>query len=246
MIGIKTKLYHRTGTIVGGATGILVALMLELNLGCYVSELCCYHHYSSTYGYSDYYCSTMWNFPEPSIWLGLSIAGFLLILLFSTFVGITSEDKKKGATIGILGVIVTLIIITFSASAEGDFIHFVMMGSFSGAITGVSICVIATRQNNHYIHKISCGGFIGAIIGEITGVICAVPLNGNILEIILELPLIFGFAVIGTGISKIIGKEAIKKKKYQQKMREYGFKLQQWKSEGYDVSELEEMMRGLR
>jgi len=48
---------------------------------------------------------------------------------------------------------------------------------------------------------------------------------------------------LGKSIGEKIEEEERKRKEYEQKMKEFELKLKQWKEKGYDVSELEEMLK---
>lgn len=50
-------------------------------------------------------------------------------------------------------------------------------------------------------------------------------------------------SLAGYVIGKSIGGIIAKREEYEQKIKEYKSKIEQWKEEGYDVSELEEMVR---
>ncbi|RLI83920.1 hypothetical protein DRP07_02765 [Archaeoglobales archaeon] len=79
------------------------------------------------------------------------------------------------------------------------------------------------------------------VISIIVGAILAYMANYFYPSIISTVP--FFIIAISYGTGKIISIHQIKKREYQRKMKEFKEKLSQWKSEGYDVSELEEMLK---
>lgn len=91
---------------------------------------------------------------------------------------------------------------------------------------------------------------IGTLLGACNGLICSLILiNASEVGYYIEhfeyhpIFIILIFPAIGYGIGRIIERKAGKRLEYVEKINEYKTKIEQWKSEGYDVSELEEMLK---
>ena len=93
----------------------------------------------------------------------------------------------------------------------------------------VAFLVLAAIPYLNIIYGISVGGAFGICFGR------------YLLPILLfPVPLL---AFAGYGIGKIMNEKAFKRVERERKIREYKSKMEQWKREGYDVSELEEVLK---
>ena len=110
-----------------------------------------------------------------------------------------------------------------------------------GVYKGTAPLTISNVPIGSYTVKLSKFGYEGyskAVVvyeGETSNVHASLPLASWIL------PFIFGVIVVVfliIGIFAIKRREVIRRERYERKRREYREKLEQWQSEGYDVSEL--------
>jgi len=126
------------------------------------------------------------------------------------------------------------------------------LGAVAGVMIGIARCNLGEFGELGVNYAI-IGAVIGAIISGIGW-----GLESEFIVNIIFIPI---FAFAGYGIGKLIKekeekREAIKRrreeygrkrmrKEYEQKKKlgEYKSKIEQWKREGYDVSELEEMLK---
>jgi len=134
-----------------------------------------------------------------------------------------------------------------------------LFGSFIGIISGLVIGIIVGFMKEDFLKGLTISIIIFGILGSIVG--GSFYNNG----FIVGLSIVPAFASIGYAIGvpikeraeqraeikrkeklereRIRREEERRRKEYEQKMKEFKLKLKQWKEEGYDVSELEEMLK---
>ena len=135
----------------------------------------------------------------------------------------------------------------------------VLFGSFIWTVSGLVIGIIVGFMKEDFLKGLTISIIIFGILGSIVG--GSFYNNG----FIVGLSIVPAFASIGYAIGvpikeraeqraeikrkeklereRIRREEERRRKEYEQKMKEFKLKLKQWKEEGYDVSELEEMLK---
>jgi len=123
-----------------------------------------------------------------------------------------------------------------------------LFGSFIGTISGLAIGIIIGFMRKDFLGGLTISIIIFGILGSIVG---RFFYNNGF---IVSLSIVPAFASIGYAIGKPVAEKAEiaeikrreeerRRKEYERIMKECKLKLKQWKEEGYDVSELEEMLK---
>lgn len=221
----KIKAYPWIGVIIGGIIGLLVNIIIS--------------SYVSYFPYSCKDISMSWG---EVFWLSAKIG--LIVAWIAVIVATISVSKDIADVLeGVMWFFIWSILAPIIGGIIGLIIAAIapiILGMVLGAVI-VAIVVFA------------CGDIDNEVVAFL--IIWIPPITGGILfgigwglgsEFIANIIFVPMFGGIGYIVGKPIGKRADEKDKrtleHERKMKEYKAKVDQWNREGYDVSELEEML----